>query len=325
MGQTVEKRNFRERMREMTDTVLSDEFEKIVKRVSRHLKGKEEAIVMTMTAYFAGGHILLEDIPGVGKTTLAKSFSAVMGLDFGRIQFTSDLLPADITGMMYYDRKSGGFILKKGPIFTGFLLADEINRSMPKTQSALLEAMEEGQVTIDGVEYALPEPFFVIATQNPYEEVGTFPLPYSQLDRFICSFGIGYPDREAERTILSGYETIYDMDSEKPIMDTERSREIMDEVKRVHLSDAMLDYIQNIVAFSRESGLFRYGLSTRGALALTAMTRARARLHGRDYAIPDDLQSVSAEVCIHRLSFREGKSEIGRLRDEFLSQIHPDP
>jgi MoxR-like ATPase len=254
----------------------------------------------------------------VGKTTLAKSFAQVLGLEFGRVQFTSDLLPSDILGVSYFDSAAGAFRLKKGPIFTPFLLADEINRSMPKTQSALLEAMEEGQVTIDGESHSLPEPFFVIATQNPHEEVGTFPLPLSQLDRFLCSFGIGYPDREAERAVLRGGGEA--PAPGRPLAEPRELERWREESARVHLSDAMLDYLQEIIAATRSEGLFHYGLSTRGALALAAMTRAWAYLHGRDYAIPEDLQAVLGEVRIHRLRFREGTTTMERLRRELLTR-----
>jgi len=302
---------------------LAPEFLPVVEGIETHLLGKRHAITLTLAAFFAGGHVLLEDIPGVGKTTLAKSFAAVMGLHFGRIQFTSDLLPSDILGVSYFDQKEGRFFLKRGPIFTQFLLADEINRSMPKTQSALLEAMEERHVTIDGKSYPLEAPFFVIATQNPHEEVGTFALPHSQLDRFLCSFGIGYPDKTAERNVLMGRsKTLFDDD--RPLMDAGMIAKTMQEAAAVHLSDAMLDHLQNVIAFTRESGLFVYGLSTRGALALTAMTRAWARLHGRDYAIPDDLQAVAGEVCLHRLAFKEGTTTIARIRRELFTNVLSD-
>lgn len=301
---------------------LAPEFTPLVDAIESQLLGKRHVITLTLAAFFAGGHVLLEDIPGVGKTTLAKTFAKVMGLDFGRIQFTSDLLPSDILGVSYFDQGSGKFVLKKGPIFTQFLLADEINRSMPKTQSALLEAMEEHQVTIDGKSYPLQEPFFVVATQNPHEEVGTFALPHSQLDRFICSFGIGYPDTSAEREVLLGKARLLGETPAPPAVET--LQRIMQEAQRVHLSDAMLDYLQALIAFSRDSALFAYGLSTRGALALTAMTRAWARLHGRDYAIPDDVQAVGGEVCSHRLTFKEGPTSIERIRHELFSNVPVD-
>ena len=298
------------------------EFTPVIDAIEAHLLGKRHAVTLTLAAFFARGHLLLEDIPGVGKTTLAKSFAAVMGLPFGRIQFTSDLLPSDILGVSYYDAARSGFVLKKGPIFTPFLLADEINRAMPKTQSALLEAMEERQVTIDGRAYPLPEPFFVIATQNPLEEVGTFPLPLSQLDRFLCAFGIGYPDEAAERRVLLG-EGHGPLPAE-PLMDAERIAECFRRAEAVRLGDAMLDYLQKLVAHTRKSGRFLQGLSTRGALALAAMTKSWAMLHGRDYAVPDDLQAVAAEVCAHRLRFKEGATTPERIRYELFTHVLPD-
>ncbi len=306
----------------MNDTI-APEFLPIVDRIESGLLGKRHPIMLTLAAFIAGGHVLLEDIPGVGKTTLAKRFAAAMGLHFGRIQFTSDLLPSDILGLSYFDQGSGQFTLRRGPIFTQFLLADEINRSMPKTQSALLEAMEERHVTIDGKSHPLETPFFVIATQNPHEEVGTFALPHSQLDRFLCSFGIGYPDKASERDVLLG-RVAHAEESTKACMDAAAIARTINEVAAVHLSDTMLDYLQGIIAFTRDSGRFVYGLSTRGALALAAMTRAWARLHGRDYAVPDDLQAVAGEVCLHRLAFKEGVTTVKRLRHELFSNVPVD-
>jgi len=305
-----------------TDETLDLEFTPIVDAIESHLIGKRHAITLTLASYFAGGHVLLEDIPGVGKTTLAKQFCNVLGLDFGRIQFTSDMLPSDILGVSYYSQKEGGFILKKGPIFTQFLLADEINRAMPKTQSALLEAMEESSITIDGSSRPLPEPFFVIGTQNPHEEVGTFPLPHSQLDRFICSFGIGYPDKASERSILQGV-TSKPLKREK-LLSHEKIIELRQRAKDIQLSDAMLDYIQEVIAFTREGGRFEYGLSTRGALALTAMVKSWAMLQGRTYAIADDLQAITGVVCAHRLKFTEGRTTTLRIENEIFTQINSD-
>ena len=298
---------------------LDARFTPIVDGIETQLVGKRHAIVLTLAAFFASGHLLIEDIPGVGKTTLAKTFAHVMGLPFGRIQFTSDLLPSDILGVSYYDMKEGEFRLKKGPIFTSFLLADEINRAMPKTQSALLEAMEEHQMTLDGQAYPLPKPFFVIATQNPSEESGTFPLPSSQLDRFILSFPIGYPDPEAERRVLAG-----EMGTklpQTPLVDKAWIESVFDEVENVKLSPAMLDYLQAVVARSREPSLFIQGLSTRGALALSRSIKAWAVLHGRDYGVPEDLQAVVVEVCRHRLRFVRGDTTVERLKDALLSHL----
>ena len=297
--------------------------EKILSAIETELVGKRDVARLTLAAFFSGGHVLLEDIPGVGKTTLAKRFAAVMGLSFGRIQFTSDMLPSDIIGVNYFSQKASDFILKKGPIFTQFLLADEINRAMPKTQSALLEAMEEAHVTIDGVSHPLPKPFFVIGTQNPYEDVGTFPLPHSQLDRFVCSFGIGYPDADAERKILEGIPTT-PAASASACLTPDEINTLMDDARTITLSEAMLDFLQAVIRFTRESGRFAYGLSTRGALALTAMTRSWAMLQGRRYAIPDDLIAVTPAVCAHRLRFVEGTTTAERITEVIFASVQSD-
>ncbi|HEY9191196.1 MAG TPA: MoxR family ATPase [Sulfurovum sp.] len=302
---------------------IAAEFTPIIDAIETHLVGKKEKIALSLATFFAGGHLLLEDIPGVGKTTLAKHLSQVLGLAFSRIQFTSDMLPSDILGVNYYNQKEGAFIFKKGPVFTSFLLADEINRSMPKTQSALLQAMEEGTISIDGTLYSLPRPFFVIGTQNPHEEAGTFPLPNSQLDRFMCSFGVGYPDKTAEREILKG-ETGHTDTSSETMLSPEQIESYMKQASEVTLSDTLLDFLQEIIAFTRESGRFEYGLSTRGALSLTAMVKSWAMLQGRAYATADDLQAVTSVVCSHRLKFREGPTTARRIHDEIFTHIRSD-
>lgn len=300
---------------------LDQKFTPLISAIASQLYGKEQSISLALAAFFANGHLLVEDIPGVGKTTLAKTLASLLGLEFNRIQFTSDLLPSDILGVNYFDQKKSDFVFKKGPIFTQFLLADEINRSMPKTQSALLEAMEEGNVTIDGERYALQQPFFVMGTQNPFEEVGTFKLPDSQLDRFICSMSIGYPSLEAERDILL-------RKSPKPLpgntITLEDIKKIQDAVTQVHLSDTLLDYLQSIITLSRNGVYFTNGLSTRGAISLAQMTRSWAYLHGRDYAIPDDVTEVAPYVCAHRLHFKEGKTTAQRIKDVFTANTQPD-
>ena len=301
---------------------ISTEFTPIIDTIETHLVGKREVIALSLATFFARGHLLLEDIPGVGKTTLAKHLSKVLGLNFGRIQFTSDMLPSDILGIHYYNQKEGNFVFKQGPIFSSFLLSDEINRSMPKTQSALLQAMEEGIVNIDRETYTLPKPFFVMATQNPHEEVGTFPLPSSQLDRFMCSFGIGYPDKASERSILEGEH--HHKSTTKAMLTQAQIEHYMQQASEVTLSDTLLDFLQDIIAFTRESGLFEYGLSTRGALALTAMVKSWAMLQGRSYATPDDVQMVTGIVCAHRLCFKEGNTTTLRISHEIFTQIHSD-
>jgi len=302
---------------------ISSEFTPIIDAIETHLIGKRETIALSLATFFAGGHLLLEDIPGVGKTTLAKHLSRVLGLNFGRIQFTSDMLPSDILGINYYNQKEGNFVFKQGPIFTSFLLADEINRSMPKTQSALLQAMEESMVTIDAVTYTLEKPFFVIGTQNPHEEVGTFPLPNSQLDRFMCSFGIGYPDKQAERNILRGGNTTTDKQNQIHLTPVQIDA-YMQRAKEVTLSETLLDFLQTIIAFTRDSNIFEYGLSTRGALALTSMVKAWAMLQGRNYVTPDDVQMITPFVCAHRLVFKEGITTLKRIDVEIFTHVHSD-
>lgn len=294
----------------------------LVEGIAREVLGKERQINILLCALLARGHLLIEDIPGVGKTTLAKRSAKVLGLQFGRIQFTSDMLPSDILGVNYFDTQKAVFRFKQGPVFTQLLLADEINRAMPKTQSALLEAMEEHQVTIEGKALRLPFPFFVIGTQNPHEEVGTFPLPHSQLDRFMLSMSLGYIDRAAERELLATGKRL--AEDAAPALDRELLVRLQQAADSVHLSDAMLGYLQNVIAYTRESGKFRYGLSTRAALDLAAAIRAWAFLQARDFAIPDDLQAVVGHVAGHRLQFVQGASSPQAIRHDLLSNVDSD-
>jgi MoxR-like ATPase len=263
--------------------------------------GKEVQIRQSLTCLLAGGHLLIEDAPGVGKTTLAHAIALSLGLPFRRLQFTSDLLPSDVIGVSVYDRTDGRFVFHPGPIFTEVLLADEINRASPKTQSALLEAMEEAQVSVDGLARPLPQPFFVIATQNPLHQVGTFPLPESQLDRFLMCISLGYPDRASERALLAG-EPRRDMLKSLPA--TARPADLLAAqaaVKTVFASSALLDYVQALLAHTRASGRYAEGLSPRAGLALLAAARAWAWFDGRDHLIPEDIQNVLPAVAGHRL------------------------
>ncbi len=294
----------------------------IIDEIEKRIVGKREKIQLALCAFLANGHLLIEDLPGVGKTTLAKVFSRVLGLEYSRVQFTSDLLPSDILGVNYFDTTSSSFRFKKGPIFSQFLLADEINRATPKTQSALLEAMEEHQISVDGNTMALPEPFFVMATKNPYEEVGTFELPSSQLDRFAISFSLGYPDKEAERSIL-GSSSQLELDQLQSI-DIKLINELRASVNQVHISEDLLDYLQEILSFTRESGLYVQGISTRGALALSRLAKAWALIQDRDYVIPSDLVFLLPYVTAHRLKSKEGSSSPSDIANEILSNLHPD-
>jgi MoxR-like ATPase len=263
--------------------------------------GKEAQIRLALACLLARGHLLIEDIPGVGKTTLAHVLARSLGLHFQRIQFTSDMLPADILGVSIYERDSGSFKFHPGPIFSQLILADEVNRSTPKTQSALLEAMEEHQVTAEGETRKLPEPFFVIATQNPSEQVGTFPLPESQLDRFLMRIELGYPDRAAERALLSGTDRRELLAALGPCMTPAELVALQAEAQTVHAAPALLDYVQALVEHTRRSPHFSAGLSPRAALALLHSARAWALIEGRDKVIPEDVQAVLPGVAGHRL------------------------
>ena len=263
--------------------------------------GKELQIRQSLTCLMAGGHLLIEDAPGVGKTTLAHAIALSLGLPFRRLQFTSDLLPSDVIGVSVYDRSTNQFVFHPGPIFSEVLLADEINRASPKTQSALLEAMEESQVSVDGMARPLPQPFFVIATQNPLHQVGTFPLPESQLDRFLMCISLGYPDRAAERALLAGESRRDMLKTLRPVAKPADLVSAQLAVKAVFASGALLDYLQALLAHTRTSGRFAEGLSPRAGLALLQAARAWAWFDGRDHVIPEDIQNVLPAVAGHRL------------------------
>src|SRR4051812_36222854 len=274
--------------------------EQVIAQASRIILGKESQVRLALACMLARGHLLIEDLPGVGKTTLAHVLARCLGLQFQRIQFTSDMLPADILGVAIYDG-SGGFKFHPGPIFAQVILADEVNRATPKTQSALLEAMEEHQVTAEGETRKLPEPFFVIATQNPSEQVGTFPLPESQLDRFTMRIELGYPDHDAERALLSGTDRRDMLATLDPCMSPAELVELQAAAQKIHVSPALLDYVQAIVEHTRRSPDYVAGLSPRAALALVHSARAWAMLEGRDKVIPEDVQAILPGVAVHRL------------------------
>jgi MoxR-like ATPase len=274
---------------------------RVISAASTVILGKENQVRLALACLLARGHLLIEDLPGVGKTTLAHVLARSLGMHFQRIQFTSDMLPADILGVSIYERDSGSFKFHPGPIFAQVILADEVNRSTPKTQSALLEAMEEHQVTAEGETRKLPEPFFVIATQNPSEQVGTFPLPESQLDRFMMRIELGYPDRDAERALLTGTDRRDLLATLDPCMTPAELMELQANVQRVHVSPALIDYVQAIVEHTRRSPDYVAGLSPRAALALVHSARAWALLEGRDKVIPEDVQAILPGVAAHRL------------------------
>jgi MoxR-like ATPase len=283
-----------------------DILESIVEYLSPYLHGKTKPLRLSLICFFSRGHLLIEDLPGLGKTTLAIAIARVLGLRFGRVQCTSDLLPSDITGLSIYDKNTGSFEFHPGPIFNNLVLVDEINRTTPKTQSALLEAMQEKQVTIEGKTYPLERPFFVIATQNSSEQFGTFSLPDSQLDRFMLKVSIGYPPRDAEKQILKGGGTRDMLNSIEPILTAHEAIRLSTHIKdKVHVSERVLDYVLDITKNIRNSKHFVVGLSTRGALALTAAAKANAHFHGRDYVIPEDIKELAEYVIPHRILFRE--------------------
>jgi len=285
----------------MNKNTYSAQLKQIIESANKIILGKEHKLRLALSCILAKGHLLIEDLPGVGKTTLAHTFAQLLGLQFSRIQFTSDMLPADVLGISVFEQNNNQFSFHPGPIFSNVLLADEINRATPKTQSALLEAMEEQQVTLDGKTRELPKPFFVIATQNPSEQIGTFALPESQLDRFLMSISLGYPDATAERQLLIAddrREILINLNS--CLAETELE-ELQNQVKHITTSDALLDYVQALIHYSRDSKLFEYGLSPRASLALLHVSKAWAMLNDRDYVIPEDVQAVLPSVVRHRL------------------------
>ena len=280
---------------------MSQQLDSVVRQVGTVILGKQRQIRLAIACLLARGHLLIEDIPGVGKTMLAHTLALSLGLQFQRIQFTSDLLPADILGVSIFDREASAFRFHPGPIFAQVILADEVNRATPKTQSALLEAMEEHQVTAEGETRPLPEPFFVIATQNPSHQIGTFPLPESQLDRFLMRIELGYPDAAAERALLQGVERRDLLPHLSPCMQPEDLVSLQRAVREVHASSALLDYLQALVGFSRKSPDYVNGLSPRAALALLNAARAWAMMDGRRQVLPEDVQAIVPGVVGHRL------------------------
>ena len=287
---------------------MLEQVRRVAAQIGGVIVGKDLQVRQSLTCLLAGGHLLIEDAPGVGKTTLAQAIALSLGLPFRRIQFTSDLLPSDVIGVSVYERNSGSFVFHPGPIFSEVLLADEINRASPKTQSALLEAMEESQVSVDGLSRPLPQPFFVIATQNPLHQVGTFPLPESQLDRFLMCISLGYPDRAAERALLEGEARRDMLRNLAPVARPADLQAAQAAIKRIFVSAALLDYVQALLAHSRATGKYAEGLSPRAGLALLAAARAWAWVDGRDHVIPEDIQNVLPPVAGHRLhtASREG-------------------
>ena len=280
---------------------LTAQLSRLVDQISTIIVGKRPQIEDCVACLLAGGHLLIEDVPGVGKTTLAHTLAVSLGLRFSRSQFTADLMPSDLIGVSIYERSKEAFVFHPGPVFAQVLLADEINRAGPKTQSALLEAMEEHQVSVEGETRALPRPFFVIATQNPNDQLGTYPLPESQLDRFLMCVTLGYPDHASERALLSGEDRREAIQRLAPVMTPETLLQAQAEVQQVHASPALLDYLQALIAATRSGRWFAEGLSPRAGIAVLRAARARALLDGRDYVAPDDVQAMLPQTIAHRL------------------------
>ena len=309
-------------MSESATTRASDDVHKLIQRLQESIGsvflGRPEVIRHVITGLLAGGHVLLEDVPGVGKTILAKSLARSIDVDFRRVQFTPDLLPSDIVGVAIYDQGSGVFEFKPGPIFTQVLLADEINRATPRTQSALLEAMNDAQVSVDRVSHPLPQPFFVIATQNPYEFEGTYPLPESQLDRFMLRVRIGYPSGADEKAIVRAQQTRHPIEDLRPVLGAADIQQLQGAVRGVRLDDAVLDYALALVRETRSSKHLVVGASPRATIALTRAAQAHALLAGRDFALPDDVKSLAVPVLAHRVLGDGGGAEDGRDERETI-------
>jgi len=292
---------------------LSADGQKIViddarKSLGTIILGKEEEISLSLACLLARGHLLIEDLPGLGKTMLAQTLARVLGLSFQRIQFTSDLLPADIVGVSIFKQSEGRFEFQPGPVFAQLVLADEVNRATPKAQSALLEAMEEQQVSVDGKTHHLPEPFFVVATQNPSDQIGTFPLPESQLDRFLMRLELGYPDEESERALIMGRDRRQMLEEIEATLGPELVSQLQNSVEKMHISDPLVDYVQALVRHTRESPDIETGLSPRGSLALIAAARAHAFIMHHSGVFPDDIQAVFSAVAGHRLKPASGST-----------------
>ncbi len=292
--------------------------QKIVSNCGKVIVGKDEVIRQVAVAFLCGGHVLLEDVPGTGKTMLLRAFSRTVGGDFKRIQFTPDLLPSDLTGINFYNPKTGDFEFRPGPLFSGMILADEINRATPRTQSALLEAMEEGQVTVDGVTRPMQQPFMVMATQNPIESYGVFPLPEAQMDRFFMRLSMGYMEREQELSVISRPSTLTLVEALEQTVTTEEILQLRQELSEVYVSEDVASYILDIVRATRQAGVLVGGVSTRGAIALYKASQVTAAMEGRDYVIPEDVVREALPVLAHRLTTASGSRADG---ENFLREV----
>ena len=298
---------------------------RLVDQVDSIIVGKRDRIEDCVACLVAGGHLLIEDVPGVGKTTLAQALAISLGLRFARVQFTADLMPSDLVGVSVFERGREAFVFHPGPVFTQVLLADEINRAGPRTQSALLEAMEERQVSVDNATRELPSPFFVVATQNPTEQIGTYPLPESQLDRFLMCITLGYPDRQAERALLAGEDRRAALATLQAVMTPEDLQQVQAAAAKVTVSGALLDYLQALVEATRSRRWFVQGLSPRAALAVLRAARARALMAGRDYVAPDDIQAILPQTIAHRLVPAAGAGRGPREQVRAMVEATPVP
>lgn len=295
----------------MPDSDVRSQIQRLQENIETVFLGKPEAVQHVLVALLAGGHILIEDIPGVGKTTLARALARSINCSFRRIQFTPDLLPSDIVGVPIYNAGEDRFVFKRGPVFTNVVLADEINRTTPRTQSSLLEAMNDFQVSADGATYPLPQPFIVLATQNPHEYEGTFPLPESQLDRFLMRIRIGYPGRDDERRVITSQKLDHPLDALEPVLSGDDVVELQAAARHVRASDAITDYVLNLVERSRETDKLEIGVSPRGGLFLSRAAQARALIEGRDYCLPDDVKQLAEAVLAHRVIRRAALAAAG--------------
>ena len=313
-------------MRDPVKSELASKIERLQKNVERVFYGKPEAVKSLLVALFSNGHVLIEDVPGVGKTLLAKALTRSLDCSFRRIQFTADMLPSDVTGVSIYDPQARQFVFKPGPIFANVVLADEINRASPRTQGSLLEAMNEFQVSVDGVSHRLPRPFIVLATQNPFEFEGTYPLLESELDRFFLRLGIGYPPRDDERRILKDYVTMRSVEALEPAMTAQEVLDLQAAAAGVQVEDSVADYILTLVDHTRQATGVDVGISPRGSLALYRGAQARAMIEGRDYVLPDDVKQMCQPIFLHRLVCRGGQDrgtngQAARALDEVLRTV----